>query len=205
MTIPRLELMGAVLSSRLAQNILKVITVDRITFWTDSENVWHWVRNQSREFKPFFANRIGEMQRTTSPEQWRHVPGTVNPADLPTRGLSAVALAESEVWMEGSAFLKNDESTWPAAPLPRDNTKKTEHCERRTTTRTQMTRSHAIVIIDPNKFSSLKRLVHVKGWVQRFLTNCRLPMNLRRKDRVLLPTEMSEAETFWIKQAQAQA
>ncbi|XP_067030628.1 uncharacterized protein [Acropora muricata] len=67
MTIPRQEPMGAVLSSRLAQNILKVITVDRITFWTDSENVWYWVRNHSREFKPFVANRIGEIQRTTSP------------------------------------------------------------------------------------------------------------------------------------------
>ena len=28
-------------------------------------------------------------------------------------------------------------------------------------------------------------------------------MNLRRKDRILLPTEISKAETFWIKQAQA--
>ena len=93
MTIPRLELMGAVLSSRLAQNILKVISVDRTIFWTDSENVWYWVRNQSREFKPFVANRIGEIQRTSSPEQCRHLPGTVNPADLPTSGLSAMALA----------------------------------------------------------------------------------------------------------------
>ena len=55
MTIPRLELMGAVLSSRLAQNILKVISVDRTIFWTDSENVWYWIRNQSHEFKPFAA------------------------------------------------------------------------------------------------------------------------------------------------------
>ena len=53
MTIPRQELMGAILSSRLAQNILKVISVDRTIFWTDSEIVWYWVRNQSREFKPF--------------------------------------------------------------------------------------------------------------------------------------------------------
>jgi len=68
-----------------------------------------------------------------------------------------------------------------------------------------LTGSHAIVIIDPNKFSSLKRLVHVTGWVQRFLTNCRLPMNLRGKDRILLPAEISKAETFCIKQAQAQA
>ena len=203
--IPRLELMGAVLSSRLAQNILKVIIADRTIFWTDSENVWYWVRNQSREFKPFAANRIGEIQRTSSPDQWRHVPGTVNPADLPTRGLSAIALAESEVWMEEPVFLKDNESTWPVAPPPRDNTKKNEDCERRTTSRTHVTKSHARVIIDPNKFSSLKRLVHVTGWVQRFLNNCRLPMNLQRKDRILLPTEISEAETFWIKQAQAQA
>ena len=45
MTIPRLELMGAVLSSCLAQSIQKVITVNRTIFWTDSENVWYWVRN----------------------------------------------------------------------------------------------------------------------------------------------------------------
>ena len=93
-----------------------------------------------------------------------------------------MALAESEVWMEGLAFLKDDESTWPAAPPPRDNTKKNEDCERRTTSRTHVTRSNASVIIDPNRSSSLRRLVHVTGWVQRFLTNCRLPMNLRRKD-----------------------
>ena len=192
MTIPPLELMGAVLSSRLAQNIHKVITVDRTIFWTDSENVWYWVRNQSREVKPFVANRVGEIQRTTSPEQWRHVPGTINPADLPARGLSATALAESKVWLEGPAFLKDDESTWPAAPPPRDNTKQIEDCERRTVTRTHMTKSHASAVINPNKFSSLKRLVRVTGWVQRFLTNCRLLMNSRRKDRILLPTEISD-------------
>ena len=30
-------------------------------------------------------------------------------------------------------------------------------------------------------------------------------MSSRRKDRILLPTEISGAETFWIKQTQAQA
>ena len=67
------------------------------------------------------------------------IPGMVNPADLPTRGFSAVALAESEVWMEGPAFLKDDWSTWPATPPPRENTKKIEHCKRQTTTTTTTT------------------------------------------------------------------
>ena len=165
--------MGAVLSSRLAQNILKVITADRTIFWTDSENVWYWVHNESREFKPFVANRIGEIQRTSSLDQWRHVPGTVNPADLPTRGLSAMALAESEVWMEGPAFLKDNESTWPAAPPPRDNTKKNEDCERRTTSRTHpilLPKDHPVtrlVIVDAHE-----RLGHGAG-VEQVLTELR--------------------------------
>ena len=122
-----------------------MIIVDRTIFWNDSENVWYWVRNQSRGFKPFFANRIGEIQWSTSPEQWQHVSGMVNRAA--DKGAFCYGLAESEVWMEGPTF-KDDESTWPAAPLPGDDTKKTEHCERRTTTKTHMTRSHASVIID---------------------------------------------------------
>ena len=105
-TIPRLELMGAVLSSRLARSVLNVLTVDRVIYWTDSENVYYWVRNQSREFKPFVANRIGEIQRTTSPEQWRHVPGTDNLADLPTRGMSVGDLSKSTFLIEGPPFLK---------------------------------------------------------------------------------------------------
>jgi hypothetical protein len=95
-TIPSLELMEAVLSSRLAASILNVLTVERVIFWTDTENVYYWLRNQSREFKPFVANRIWEIQRTTSPEQWGHVPGTENPADLPTRGLSVADLSENK-------------------------------------------------------------------------------------------------------------
>ena len=64
--------MGAVLSSRLAQGILNVLTVDQVIYRTDSENVYYWVCNQSCEFKPFVANRIVEIQRSTNPEQWRH-------------------------------------------------------------------------------------------------------------------------------------
>ena len=121
MTIPRLELMGAVLATRLAKNLVKVLTVESVTFWVDSTNVLYWVRNQSRNFKPFVANRIGEIQRSTNPDQWRHIPGEINPADIPTRGLSATQLSQSKVWMEGPEILKEDESTWPEK-LPKNPT-----------------------------------------------------------------------------------
>ena len=66
MTIPRLELMGAVVATRLAKNLMRVLKVGNVTFWVDSTNVLYWVRNQSRNFKAFVANRIGEMQRSTN-------------------------------------------------------------------------------------------------------------------------------------------
>ena len=111
-TIPRLELMGAVLSTRIAMNILRVVTnVVKTTYWTDSTNVLHWIRSESRTFKQFVANRVGEIHRAT--DQWRHVPGELNPADLPTRGIPASELAKSKLWIEGPDFLKTDESTWP--------------------------------------------------------------------------------------------
>ena len=126
----------------------------KVSYWTDSENVYYWVRNQSREFKPFVANRIAEIQRSTNPEQWRHVPGMDNPADLPTRGLSATNLSENRFWMEGPSFLKEDETTWPSKPSKEVD--KSDDCERRSTVKTYATKDcNQCVSIDPTKFSSL--------------------------------------------------
>ena len=96
LTIPRLELIRAFFATRLSTNILRTINVNGVTYWTDSTNVLYWVRNQSRIFKPFVANRVAEIQRESNPDQWRHVPGEFNPADLPTRGVSATELCQSK-------------------------------------------------------------------------------------------------------------
>ncbi|XP_065680570.1 uncharacterized protein LOC136094524 [Hydra vulgaris] len=60
-SIPRLELLGAVLGMRLSYSIAATYTivVKEVTFWIDSMNVIWWIHSQSRKFKPFVANRIG--------------------------------------------------------------------------------------------------------------------------------------------------
>ena len=70
-SIPRLELMGAIVGVRLASRIAEVlgIKLTETTFWCDSVNVLWWVRGRSRNFKPFVANRIGEIQTNTEPNQ----------------------------------------------------------------------------------------------------------------------------------------
>ena len=81
------------------------------------------MKNQSRNFKTFIANKIGEIQNSTNPEQWRHVPGELNPADLATRGIKVSELAQSRVWKEGPQFVLENETSWPTR-IPGMDTKK---------------------------------------------------------------------------------
>ena len=88
-SIPRLELMPTVVGVRLITRILKVLKIQlsQSTFWSHSANLLSWIRGRSRDFKPFVANRIGEIQSNTNPDKWRHVPIRLNPADCLSRGL----------------------------------------------------------------------------------------------------------------------
>ncbi|XP_043244107.1 uncharacterized protein LOC122392847 [Amphibalanus amphitrite] len=114
-TIPRLELMGALLGLRLVKTLCTAMnkTLEEVHFWSDSMDVLCWIRNEVRRFQPFVAHRISEICEVTSREQWQHVSGTDNPADAPTRGLSFSELKESRLWMEGPKFLLEDSNEWP--------------------------------------------------------------------------------------------
>jgi len=74
-SIPRLELMAALLALRLGTSVAKALDIKlfNVTFWSDSMNVLCWIRSCSRTYKPFVANRIGEIQQLTNPDQWNFI------------------------------------------------------------------------------------------------------------------------------------
>lgn len=110
-TLPRLELMGAVIGARLATNLLKALNMEtsQLQMWSDSMIVIHWICSSSRKWKQFVANRVMEIQTLTPPELWSHCNGKMNPADLTTRGQPASRLKEEELWWSGPPFLKSKE------------------------------------------------------------------------------------------------
>jgi hypothetical protein len=57
-TLPRLELMAAVIGARLGNNIQQNIGLDfdSITYWSDSQVVLHWL-SSSKSFNKFVENR----------------------------------------------------------------------------------------------------------------------------------------------------
>ena len=75
-------------------------------------NVLWWIRGRSRIFKPFVANRVGEIQSLTNPKQLRFVPTNENRADFTTRGMRVSDLANEKKWWSGPDFLQKEESDY---------------------------------------------------------------------------------------------
>ena len=67
-----------------------------------------WIRRHNKNVKPFVANRIGEIQDNTNPEQWRYVPTKQNYSDVASRGCSVDELVQDEMWRTGPDFLKEE-------------------------------------------------------------------------------------------------
>ena len=110
MTIPKLELQAAVYGVRLRKQLLNEhdVRIDKIYHWTDSSTVLQWLQAAHKKQQVFVANRAAEILENSSMDQWRHVKGVENPADIGTRGMSIEGLKDS-VWLNGPAWLQADE------------------------------------------------------------------------------------------------
>ena len=99
-SLPELELMAALVTARLiayVQSSLR-IDIDSIHCWTDSKVTLEWIRKPAYTWQTFVSNRVAEIQRLVPPSQWSHIPGKLNPADVCSRGCSAIALVQHDLW-----------------------------------------------------------------------------------------------------------
>ena len=104
-TIPRLELSAAVMAVKLDQIIRRDLEIPVIQseFWSDSQIVLAYISNDTRRFKVFVANRVSQILSHSKPDQWHNIQGSLNPADVVSRGCDACDLPQS--WSQGPAFL----------------------------------------------------------------------------------------------------
>ena len=103
-TIPRLELLSALILARLISHVRsslkEFIQISHVRCWTDYEVALHWIRGESRKWKQFVQNRALEIRSLIPPEAWSHCSSKDNPADIPLSGTSPAALSES-MWFPG--------------------------------------------------------------------------------------------------------
>ena len=113
-TIPRLELTAALVSSKIScmlRKELEYAPMDEV-FWTDSKTVLGYINNDARRFHVFVGNRVQEIREQTSPSQWHYVGTKSNPADIASRGAGAQELLNSPLWWNGPDFLWNTSEDW---------------------------------------------------------------------------------------------
>ncbi|XP_043469792.1 uncharacterized protein LOC122503353 [Leptopilina heterotoma] len=106
-TIPRLELLAALLLARLITFIKNIRAYKDLPVqcWTDSKVVLAWLNDHPSKWKLYVANRVAEIQTLLPKIKWKHVSTKSNPADLVSRGLSPTDLQFSTLWWNGPDWL----------------------------------------------------------------------------------------------------
>lgn len=101
-TIPRLELCAAVLAVELYDLITREIDIkfDNVSFFTDSRVVIGYIKNESKRFFTYVANRVDKIRRLSEPEDWHYISTKLNPADEGTRSVQVKDLQNS-LWLNG--------------------------------------------------------------------------------------------------------
>ncbi|XP_055952313.1 uncharacterized protein LOC129988184 isoform X1 [Argiope bruennichi] len=204
LSLPRLELMGALLAARLAKEVSRVLS-EKIPatnhFWTDSTIALSWIQGSSSRWKVFVANRVKEIQSLTNKDMWHHCPGKDNPSDLLTRGISADSLLNCEKWWNGPSFLheenivaKNDDVILSDDSVCQEELKSSER--------------KALAVTLDNSFlnkilsvsNNFQKILCVLSYIYRFIDNCKQPFN--KQIGPLKISEVQRAETTLVKLVQ---
>ena len=208
-TIPRLELLGALILARLV-NKLKSLDIETPTvLWTDSMTTLCWIKKE-QVWKQYVGQRVDEIRRLTPKDSWRHCPREVNPADLPSHGLCAKELSSSKTWWNGPNFLHNHVNQWPEMSQPAE----TEEEEiQREAIKTEKVITHSMVntensdsidrgidkIMDIERYSNITTLLRVTAYVIRFVNTVKKRMRKESKGNLsneLTADELKNSETL---------
>lgn len=171
-TIPRLELLGALLAAEMSSSVTQALRrkVTRQVYWTDSSIVLSWLRIDSVNLKTFVANRVASIRELTDIDSWKHVPTEHNPADLVSRGINPQEVPNCDMWWHGPSFLLLPESNWfNSQPKNNDDLPEVKVLA--------CTKDNTDELFHLKKFSNFSQLKHIFAYIHRFIHNCKNPTN----------------------------
>ncbi|CAG7832763.1 unnamed protein product [Allacma fusca] len=173
-SLPRLELTGAVLLVRLMENVAAAFLTkpESMLAYSDSTIVLAWIKGHPKQWDTYVANRVSIIQEFLPHERWRHVPGIQNPADCASRGITSVDLISHPLWWEGPEWLKqSDFPEFEIEPITDESLLEA---------RRKVIVHHIITDLEIlHRLSSLTKLQRITAYCKRFAQNCRLPKQER--------------------------
>ena len=196
LTIPRLELCGAHLLSRLLYHVTKIyqLPIAKVYAWTDSTIVLNWLDGSPKRFKTYVGNRVSTIIDRVPSNCWNHVKGLDNPADCASRGLFPSELVKHGLWWRGPEWLRFSQVDWPIQSTLSPN----KMCDEEKEICLVTTCKSVEPIFPFNNYSVFSKLQRVTAWIFRFMHNCRKSRDSIVKCPNLSVTELSQAERYWI-------
>ncbi|CAK1578182.1 unnamed protein product [Parnassius mnemosyne] len=201
-SIPRLELCGAVLVTKLLIEVAKTLNIAQLNLhaWTDSIVVLAWLSDHSSRWKTFVANRTSEILNLLESNQFSHVKSEDNPADCASRGISPAVLLESKLWKECPSWLLD-------RYIQYSRPKSILTCLEKKTVK-----SHVVTEHDPEffenlclKFSSKEKLIRVVAFCRRFLRFKKPNEQIITLPSFLTASEISESFNCLLRLSQQEA
>lgn len=212
LSIPRLELQGALLGVRLANFIQKEhsITFQSVTFWTDSQTVLSWLNTEYGSFKPFVAHRISEILDTTISEQWKYVASKFNPADDATKPGKQDPFDINGRWFGGPDFLKEPEKNWPRYPKPGKTTIDDPEVRRifviSNSGDKRLKKCLDYSPVNPENFSNWHEMLRITAWAKRGLYNWSKRLKGEQINQMPLSVhEINESMKYFAKKCQRES
>jgi len=184
-TIPRLELNGALLLSKLIGSIkdfLSTLPSYDIICFTDSSTVLSWLHTPPHQLKTYVCNRVVAILEELPIPVWKHIPGKNNPADIASRGLLPTQLVNNDLWWHGPNFLKSKLCQWPPSdykcvdPIPETK----PDCISIVSQDTPDKINDCVVESLLQSCSSLTKVQRVLVYVLRFVSNLKVSVNKRK-------------------------
>ncbi|GBM94335.1 hypothetical protein AVEN_50172-1, partial [Araneus ventricosus] len=167
--------MAALVAAKLAKYLTGMFPeLCKKTFlWSDSQITLHWIKGNSRNWKPFVANRVSEIQTLTGPEQWFYCSGKENPADLLSRGESA-DLVKSSLWSHGPSWLSQSECDWPMKQhreIDEESVLNEKRAQPVNALQVSDKKAEIPALLDLSCFSRLLKVYRITAYVMRFINN----------------------------------
>jgi hypothetical protein len=156
-------------------------------------------------------NRVTSIRASIWPQCWGHCPGRENPADIPSRGMTATELSRNRLWLSGPDWLSECQDL-PDEDSDADSEFPEECCQEMKSKKT----AHTLVVAQDHgprlgqllsceNFSSLHRLLRVTALVLKFVHLLRVrvgkPSTAAPTD---LPSGIDQARLYWLRDAQSQ-
>ena len=173
-TVPRMELMGNLLLSKLVVNIKEAVkeemTIDETYCWSDSMVSLAWINAREKEFKTFVQNRVISIRNNVSEDHWRHCRSEDNAADVLTKDKSTI---DWKAWIHGPEFLYNscDVERVERTLEPREFSKEIKDVKGSMALKVSQTSYLIGNIININHYNDLLKLLRVTALVIRYVHN----------------------------------